>query len=783
MLVERGRLRLYLGAASGVGTTYAMLDEAKRRKNRGTDVMIGWVDAHQRPFTQELLADIVGNEPLPQWLDVDSIISQRPEVVMVDELGRPNSGPHINSFHWEDVEKILDAGISVVGTVLVQHIASLAPQITSIIGSTPSCSIPERFLDRAEQIELVDITPEAIRRRIAHGNVFTPTELQPSSAELFNSEAFAQLRSLTLSWLADRLRGEMSEDDAPERIVVLLDGHRDAEVMARAVRTAQRSGAEILALHVTPPTQPHDESSRQQRKKLVEDAGGTYHEIVGSDVPASLLAFAEAEHATQIFTDGVAPHRSITRTLSDALVPESGISSRRRRWGYAIGAGVLALLTLVLVANRDAVSVSTSLALYLLAVVSITAIGGRWPGLLSAIAAPLLANWYLIPPFHTFRINNAENILELVVFVSATTIVSYFVAIAVRRASDAESAWKDATTLVALSQSRTTDPLDDVMALLLDTFPVEGVSIIQHDDESDTVIASAGKSPPQSRNTADFTSDIASDITVAFKGPSLTANDHRVLSAFLGQMSKALHERALRDIATEAEALSKADDLRTAILRAVSHDLRTPLASIKASVSSLRQTDIDWPEELRDEFLEAIESDTDKLTTIVTNLLDLSRIEAGVLQPAIRQVSIEEVLPAALKSVDDPSRISLVADSPLPDFLADPALLDRVLANVLGNALVWSPPDKDVTLQVFTRDRDMHLHIIDHGVGIPQSEKSMVLQPFHRLGDSSHTGGVGLGLAIADRLIAAMNGRLELRDTPGGGLTVVIVLPCAEETL
>ena len=783
-MVERGRLRLYLGAASGVGTTYAMLDEAKRRKNRGTNVMIGWVDAHQRPFTKELLADIVGNEPTPEWLDVDNVIATHPDVVMVDELGRPNSSPHSNTFHWEDVERILDAGISVVGTMHVQHIASLAPQITAIIGSTPTCSIPERFLDRAEQIELVDITPEAIRRRIAHGNVFTPTELQPSSAELFNSAAFAQLRSLTISWLADRLKGDLSPSNTYERVLVLLDGKHDQRLLSRAVQSAQRSGAEILGLHISHPDDDANEQLHDLRKKMVEDAGGTYHEIIGTDIPASLLAFAESEHATTIISEGTTTRRYGMRQLfADAVIPKTGISRSRRRWGYIIGAAVLSILTVVLVANRGAVSISTSLALYLLAVVSITAVGGRWPGFLSAIAAPLLANWYLIPPFHTFRINDPENILELVVFISATTIVSSFVAIAVRRAADAESAWKDAATLVALSHAQTSDPLNDILALLLDTFAVDGVSILQRHGDTEHVISSAGPRPPLTRSSSDFTEDVAPDITVAFVGSTLTANDHRVLSAFVGQISRALHERTLREIATEAEALSKADDLRTAILRAVSHDLRTPLASIKASVSSLRQTDIEWPDEQRNEFLQAIESDTDKLTTIVTNLLDLSRIEAGVLQPVVRPVSIEEVLPAALRSVNDSSRISLVAESPLPDFVADPALLDRVLANVLGNALTWSPPDKDVTLQAFTRDRNMHLHIIDHGVGIPEKERAMVLQPFHRLGDSSHTAGVGLGLAIADRLIAAMHGRLELRDTPGGGLTVAIVLPCAEELL
>ena len=781
--MERGRLRLYLGAASGVGTTYAMLDEAKRRQSRGTDVMIGWVDAHQRPYTAELLADILGTNASPHFLDVNAIIARHPDVVMVDELGRPNDSPDIYTAHWEDVELLLDAGINVVGTFTIQHVAPLAPQIKQIIGTTPSGAIPERFLQRAEQIELVDITPEAIRRRIAHGNVFTPTELQPSSAELFNSEAFAQLRSLTLTWLAERLRNDHPSDVMKDRVVVLLEGTRDNELLARATQTAQRTGAEMLALHISHPTEEPNDDERAIRKQKVEDAGGTYHEIIGTDAPASLLAFAEAENATHIISGGAPSRRDGMRLpIADVILPETGISRRRRGWGFAIGAAVLAVLTLILVANRDAVSVPTSLALYLLAVVSITAIGGRWPGLLSALVAPLLANWYLIPPFHTFRINDGENILELVVFVSAATIVSAFVAVAARRATEADSAWREATTLAALSQAHAADPVDGILSLLVDTFQLTGVSVIDTKSDTNRVLACTGDQAPINLHTADFTSEISKGITLAVNGSSLTANDHRILAAFVGQLARALKERELRSIATEAEALSKADELRTAILRAVSHDLRSPLASIKASVSTLRQPDIDWPQDVREDFLFAIEDDTDRLTDIITNLLDLSRIEAGVLRPVMRALSLDEILPSALRSIDEPTRITLAVDDSLPDFIADPALLDRVMANVLGNAVAWSPVDQNVTLQAFSRDQSIHIHVVDHGVGIPESERAKVLQPFHRLGDSSHTGGLGLGLAIADRLIAAMNGRLELRDTPGGGLTVAIVLSCAEGT-
>jgi two-component system sensor histidine kinase KdpD len=231
----------------------------------------------------------------------------------------------------------------------------------------------------------------------------------------------------------------------------------------------------------------------------------------------------------------------------------------------------------------------------------------------------------------------------------------------------------------------------------------------------------------------------------------------------------------------EANALAKADELRTAILRAVSHDLRSPLASIKASVSSLRQTDIDWPQDVREDFLASIESDTDRLTGIITNLLDLSRIEAGVLRPVLRNVSLEEILPTAVQGLDS-HRITLDVPVDLPEVEADPALLERVLANLMGNALTWSPAEKPIIVQAHERDNVIQIHVIDNGKGIPQNQRKTVLQPFHRLDDNTNTGGLGLGLAIADRLVASMNGTLELRDTPGGGLTAVVMIPSARQS-
>lgn len=357
--------------------------------------------------------------------------------------------------------------------------------------------------------------------------------------------------------------------------------------------------------------------------------------------------------------------------------------------GWLFGATALVSLTSVLVHNRGGVSVATSLSLFLLIVVATTAIGGRVPGITAALVAPLLANWYLIPPYHTLRINNRENILELSVFLSTAAIVAAYVSVAARRADEAEAARRE-TYALAEEAAR------------------------------------------------------------------------------------------LRKIALEAEVLTRADELRTAILRAVSHDLRTPLASIKASVSSLRQSDVDWSAEDMAEFLASIEDDTDGLNRVVTNLLDLSRLEAGVLRPVMEEVSLEDVVPMVVRAFPrDADRIDVMLTGNETEVVVDSALLERVLVNLVQNALKWSPPGSRVAVRTGRAGHLVSVDVVDHGPGIPADVREVVLQPFHRLGDATTAGGVGLGLAIADRMVHAMDGRLEMADTPGGGLTVSVWLRAA----
>lgn len=464
------------------------------------------------------------------------------------------------------------------------------------------------------------------------------------------------------------------------------------------------------------------------------------------------------------------------------MIREKVLSRQRQSSGFLVAiVGLVALTVFLVVADRP-FAVATSLSLYLLLLVAVTAIGGPWPGLSTAVAAPFVVNWFLIPPYHTLRINDRDNLIELAVFVSVALIVSAFVSVASRNAVEARRAADEANTLVRLSEAGLREPLGEIVELLQETFGFTSVAVLREDAAGYERIAAAGPNPPSSPNDADLSDHLGQKFILVARGKQPGERERRILNAFLGQLAKSLEQERLRRVELEAESLARTDELRTAILRAVSHDLRSPLASIKASVSSLRQDDIAWPDDIEAEFLESIETQTDRLASIVMNLLDLSRIEAGVLRPVMRPTAVDDAVAAALRNIDrDVSCVEVRMPPDLPEVEADAALLERAIANLLTNAIAWSDgvrADVKTTVEVIGTPgtSEVHLSIVDHGPGIPADKRDVVLQPFHRLTDSSTSGGLGLGLAIVDRLVVAMQGRLELRDTPDGGLTAVVSL-------
>jgi two-component system sensor histidine kinase KdpD len=359
------------------------------------------------------------------------------------------------------------------------------------------------------------------------------------------------------------------------------------------------------------------------------------------------------------------------------------------------------------------------------------------------------------------------------------------VAAASRRTVEAAQARAEAETLAALSGTvaASDDPLPQLVGQLLMAFEADGVAVLSSatDGESWQVLAGAGDLVPTRPDDADVVMPLHGSEVLVVRSQHLGDDDREVLRAFAGQVALAVQQRELKADAELAIGLAEANELRTALLAAVSHDLRTPLSSIKASVSSLLQRDVDFTPSATHELLETIDEGADRLNHLIGNLLDMSRLQTGALQLVMRDVGLDEVVPVALAGLAQADRLDVDVDETLPRVRADAALLERAIANVVENAIAWSPPDAHVRVEACVAQQRVDLHVVDRGPGIAPADREAVFRPFQRLGDRSNGSGVGLGLAVARGFVEAMGGEIVIDDTPGGGVTMVISLPAAAQ--
>jgi two-component system, OmpR family, sensor histidine kinase KdpD len=454
--------------------------------------------------------------------------------------------------------------------------------------------------------------------------------------------------------------------------------------------------------------------------------------------------------------------------------PDVGIGIRRRLAGVFLAAVLLPLLTVVLAAWRPHLNLADDLLIYLVAVVTITVVGGFWPAVLAAVAASVLLNWYFTEPIHTFTIQEPKNLLALLLFVTVAVAVSSVVHLAARRAIQATRAREEAASLLELAQT-VLGGADSPAAVLDHLTRTHGGQAELQERVSGRWVRAASSGVDGSLAAARRI-DIRDDLTLLVTGQAPSATP-ALLAGYAAQAAAALDRERLRTQAAQAEALAEGNRMRTALLAAVSHDLRTPLASIKASVSSLRQTDVQWSEEDQADLLATIEQNADRLDALIGNLLDMSRLHTGSLQPFLRPTAIDEVAPVAVGGLDDSLRLEMAVPDGFPLVLADPGLLERVLANLFSNALRHSPATRPPELRAQLRGGTALIEVADHGPGVPDEQKERIFEPFTRAG--GHYPGVGLGLAVAKGFAEAMGGRIAASDTPGGGLTVQITLPVA----
>jgi two-component system sensor histidine kinase KdpD len=824
-MTTRGSLRIYLGYAAGVGKTFAMLGEGLRRRERGTDVVVGFVETHGRPKTRERLGDL---EVTPrrsieyrgtrfEEMDVDAIVLRAPEIALIDELAHTNVPGSRNEKRWQDVEELLAAGIDVISTVNVQHLESLNDVVERITGAKQRETIPDEVVRAADQVELVDMTPFALRRRMAHGNIYPAEKIDAALANYFREGNLGALRELALLWMADRVDEALQDYmrdhgiegpwETRERILVGVSGRAEDEpLIRRAARMATRRGGELLAVHVIPEAGPEDVPALEATRKLVEMVGGSFHEVVGRNMPEALLDFARAENVTQVVLGASNRPRSrqllrpsvINRVIRDSgpidvhvismsetppheplrATKVAGLSARRRALGAAFAIVTLPVLTVLLAVFRDRVDVSSVLLMYLLIVVGTAAIGGLWPALAAAVASSFLTNYYFVPPIHTLTIAEPEHLFAIFVFVAVAAVVSGLVNRGARLRAEAQRGRAEAEALAHLAGRLVADddPLPGLVQHVRTTFGLDAVSVLRLTDDGNWLVeADAGVGAPSTPDEGTETLDLGGDTSLVIRGPRLPAESRRVLAAFVAQLAVAVRARALKRDAEDAAELVEVNDLRAAILAAVSHDLRTPLASVKAAVSSLRQDDVTWnPDEVA-EFLATIEEETDRLSSLVGNLLDASRIQTGSLRLVHHVVGLDEVVPKALASLSDHGRgIEVDVPETLPRVDVDAALLERAIANIASNARSHGGSDGPVRILGSEAGGRVELRIVDRGPGIPLGERQRVFEPFQRLGDRPSGDGVGLGLAVARGFVEAMGGEVEVEDTPGGGLTMVL---------
>ncbi|MEV0649526.1 sensor histidine kinase KdpD [Phytomonospora sp. NPDC050363] len=837
--MARGQLRIYLGAAPGVGKTFAALEEARRRAGRGTDVVVGFVETHGRAATAAL---VEGLTVLPRKtveyrgvefteFDLDAALARAPQVVLVDELAHTNVPGSGNEKRWQDVDRLLDAGIDVLSTVNVQHLESLNDVVAQITGVPQQETVPDEVVRRADQVELVDMTPEALRRRMTHGNVYPPEKIDAALSNYFRIGNLTALREIALLWLADKVEEQLAkyrrdqhiEDtwESRERVVVALSGGPEGDTLIRrAARIAVRSGADLRAVYVAGGDGLAGTGSTRhlaRQRLLIESLGGTYHQVIGNDIPQAMLDFARGVNATQlvlgasrrgrfaqIFSRGVGTTvTAASGTIDVHLVTheevgsgrrrsaaQTALSSRRQVLGYVLALAGMPALTAALLPFRGELSLTSDVLIFLSATLLIALVGGFWPALIAAVGGFTLLDFFFVAPLGTFTIATREHIFALSVFVLMALMVATIVGISARRTVQATQARAEAQTLATLAGSvlRGGDPLRALLQQVREAFQLSSVTLLERgeegvgpDERNDPgdwhVVASEGE-PCGSPGAAETDIPVGDDLSLALCGRTLPAADRRIVEAFAVQAAVALRQERLSAQAAAVRPLADADRMRTALLAAVSHDLRTPLASAKAAVAGLRGSGAVFSETEREELLATADESLDRLGRLVANLLDMSRLQAGVLGSLPVPIWLEEAVPPALDELGEAAAgVGLRIAGDLPAVLADPGLLERILVNVIGNALRFSPPDRPPTVGASAYAGHVELRVVDHGPGVPEDAQERMFTPFQRLGDRDNSTGVGLGLALARGLAEAMGGTLLPEDTPGGGLTMVLTLP------
>jgi two-component system sensor histidine kinase KdpD len=828
----RGRLKVFLGAAPGVGKTWEMLTAGRHQKAEGVDVVIGVVETHGRAHTQEQIGDlpVMARHPISyrgqiiEEFDLDGAIARRPALLLVDELAHTNAPGSRHHKRWEDVAEILEAGIDVWATLNVQHVESLNDSVARITGVRVRETLPDRVLEMADEIELIDLPPNELRRRLEQGHIYRPDMAKRAMDGFFREGNLAALREMALRRVAEKVDADVTGYmrsraisgpwPAGDRVLALIGPDPAAEAVVRhARRLADALRAPWIALHVERPDRSGD---ARVPMNLAAQLGAEIEVASGNDLVGEVIELARKRNVTHIVVGRARPplwRRLIRRSLSLNLLrradefalhvvpspamPEPVLKRRRVPEPVTAWAGATLLVAAIVGVGEGLIHVVSQEALGMVFLAAVVAAATSW-GLRIAIYAAVLSfmswNFFFIPPIYRLTISSPRDVVAIVLFLGVAIATGALASRVRRDAHAARSRIEGLRRIGAFSRSLgepTTEPelLQEIArqaagltghALVL-TAQGEDLNIRAAEPQADTMDEAAwaaarwsfAKQEPAGKGTGTMPSvswrflpmrTVRGQVGVL--GVRLDKDVDQPLlqavAALADQAAVAVERVRLAGEAARTEAQAETQKLRTALLSSLSHDLRTPLAGILGAAGTLRAAWTALDDATREDLLRSIEEDTARMTRFLSNIMEMTRLETGEIVPQISKVPLHEVIDAAMSRMPGKPKIDYDIPVDLPMVAADPMLLEQVLVNILDNALKYGSPDSPIGMTAAVTTGRVVLRIADSGIGIPAEHLPHVFDSFYRARRGDRVApGTGLGLAIARGLMDAMGGSID----------------------
>ncbi len=871
---QRGRLTIFLGAAAGVGKTYAMLEAAHERLADGIDVVIGWVETHGRRETEALVKGLPAIPPRQLVyrnkvfleMDIDALLKRRPQLALVDELAHTNIPGSRHARRYQDVEELLAAGINIYTTLNIQHIESLNDIVAQITGIRVQETVPDRLLEEADQVQLIDIPPEELIERLKEGKVYIPPQAERALQKFFRPGNINALRELALRYTARRVEGQLDRYmrvhgiagpwPAGERVMACVS---PSPFSAQVIRTARRMAAGLkadwLAVYVeTPDRLPLDEARRDQLARnlhLAEELGAEVITLTGNDAAEELLALAKRKNVTQIIigkplhprwqevwhgslvdkiirgSHGIGVHiiPGKARSRESRRLPERSYRTEISSGPYTGALAAVMLVTILSKILQPLFGLTNIALLYLLPVLFSAARWGRGPSILASVLGVLAFDFFFVPPVLSFTVFDLRYLLSFGVFLVVAIITSTMATHLKTQAENARRRETRTAALYVLSRKLTAETdLKGVLKAVVETVAgtIDGEAVIFMPDATGKLVVQAtAPSPPDKwldnneqavarwvfnhgRFAGRGTDTLAGaeglylplkteennlgvlGVKLVHPERYLAPEQRRLLEAFASLAALAILRLQLAAEAQQARYLEASEKLRTALFNSISHDLRTPLASITAAVTGLLEEGegVVYQPEARQALLQTVKEGALRLNRLVGNLLDMARLESGMLQLKREWCDVEDIIGVALRQLQETLRdriLQVNIPSELPLVKADFTLIEQVLVNLLENAVKYSPPGSEIAITVRQDEKELQVAIADRGAGIPEGDQERVFDKFYRLHSPRHVSGTGLGLSICKGIIEAHGGKIWVEPRAGGGSVFTFSLPLNEQ--